>query len=137
MTAKRVLVPVANGSEDIETVTIVDTLRRAGAEVSLASVESTTQITAARGTKITADCTIQDAAGQDWDCIALPGGMPGAERLRDSEPLLKLLQKQRDAKKLYAAVCASPAVVFQHHGLLEGKVATCHPSFEEKLKRQE
>ena len=79
--------------------------------------------------------------------------MPGAERLRDSAPLLKLLQKQIDAKKLYAAVCASPAVVFQvlflyipfyfvffflirvqHHGLLEGKVATCHPNFEDKLK---
>jgi protein deglycase len=61
------------------------------------------------------------------------GGMPGAERLRDSAPLMKLLQDQKSSGRLYAAICAAPAVVFEPNGLLEGKAATSHPAFVDRL----
>ncbi len=76
--AKRVLVPIADGTEEIEATSIIDTLRRAGLEVTVASV-GTAQVTASRGVKIAADALIADCANETYDCIALPGGMPGAE----------------------------------------------------------
>jgi 4-methyl-5(b-hydroxyethyl)-thiazole monophosphate biosynthesis len=132
--AKDVLVAVADGSEEIEAVCIIDVLRRAGANVTVASVESRLEITASRGIKITADKLIKDCAGRQFDLIALPGGMPGAEHLRDSKELTDLLKQQVKAKKLYAAICASPAVVLQHHGFIGKKMATCYPSFAGKLE---
>ena len=115
--AKRVLVPIANGTEEIEAACIIDTLRRAGAEVTVASVDGL-QITASRGMKMVADARISDCVNQTYDCIALPGGMPGAEHLRDSAPLIEKLKQQKQAGRLYGAICASPAVVLQPHGLL-------------------
>ena len=73
-----------------------------------------------------ADCKIDECVGKEWDAIACPGGMPGAEHLRDSAPLTELLKAQVAANKVTAAVCASPAVVFATHGLLPAK-ATCFP----------
>merc|ERR1712050_360923 len=80
-----------------------------------------------RGLKIIADCLIEDCKGKQWDAIACPGGMPGAERLRDSATLTELLKAQAEAKKVTAAVCASPAVIFATHGLLPSN-ATCYPN---------
>jgi len=99
-TQKRVLVPIADGSEEIETCCITDTLVRAGAEVTVASVEATTTCTMSRGLKIVADALVTDVSG-DWDLVALPGGMPGAERLRDSDALDAILRKQ-DARGMFA-----------------------------------
>ncbi len=124
----KVLVPIADGSEEIEAITIIDTLRRAGAEVTIASV-STLQITASRGVKIVADRLISDCINMEYDLIALPGGTLGAEHLRDSKPLIALLKKQESAGKWFAAICASPAKVFQPYGLLNGRKATCFPSY--------
>jgi 4-methyl-5(b-hydroxyethyl)-thiazole monophosphate biosynthesis len=90
-------------------------------------------VTASRGVKIVADARIADCASQTYDCIALPGGMPGAEHLRDSAPLLALLKQQKQAGRLYTAICAAPAVVLQHHSLIEKVRATCHPSLRSKL----
>merc|ERR1719373_331840 len=109
--ALRVLVPVADGSEEIETACITDTLVRAGAEVVVASVMPELQVKMARGLKVVADCLIQDCAGKEWDAIACPGGMPGANYLRDNETLTKLLKDQAAKEKVTAAVWASPAVV--------------------------
>jgi len=130
---KRVLVPIANGSEEIETTCIVDTLRRAGADVTVASVEKELKVVCARGIKIEADALIKECVGKEWDLIALPGGMPGATNLRDCAEVIHILQDQKQKSKLYAAVCASPAVVLQKHGLLEGHLATCHPNFVKDL----
>lgn len=130
----KVLVPIANGTEEIEAVCIIDTLRRAGAEVTVASVEAALQVTASRGTRLVADTLIADCADTVFDCIAVPGGMPGAEHLRDCEILTALLHAQRDAGRLYGAICAAPVVVLQHHGLLAGRKATCHPSFASQLQ---
>merc|ERR1712113_42925 len=87
------------------------------------------QVTMSRGLKIVADCKIEDCVGKEWDAIACPGGMPGAERLRDSEALKKLLTDQAGKQKVTAAVCASPAVVFATHGLLPATgESTCYPA---------
>jgi 4-methyl-5(b-hydroxyethyl)-thiazole monophosphate biosynthesis len=132
--SKKVLVPIANGTEEIEAVCIIDTLRRAGAQVTAASVEATLMVTASRGTKLVADTSIVDCSGIVYDCIAIPGGMPGAEHLRDCEILTTILLDQRDAGRLYGAICAAPVVVLQRHGLLAGRAATCHPSFVSQLE---
>src|SRR4030042_1837474 len=135
--AKRVLVPIADGSEEIEAVCIIDTLRRAGAEVTVATVETqnlaSLQVTASRGVKLVADARIADCASQTYDCIALPGGMPGAEHLRDSAELIEMLKKQKQAGRLYGAICAAPAVALRPHGLLDKVRATCFPSLRNKL----
>jgi 4-methyl-5(b-hydroxyethyl)-thiazole monophosphate biosynthesis len=130
--AKRVLVPIADGSEEIEAVCIIDTLRRGGADLTVASVGKL-QVTASRGVKIVADARIADCVNETYDCIALPGGMPGAEHLRDSAELIGMLKKQKQAGRLYAAICASPAVALRPHGLLDKVRATCFPAFRDRL----
>ena len=134
--SKKVLVPVADGCEEIEAVCIIDILRRAGADVTVASVDQL-QITASRGVRLTADCLISDCSDQIFDLIALPGGMPGAEHFRDSTQLVEMLKRQREEGRFYAAICASPAVVFQPHHLLAGKKATCHPGRKNTLENKE
>lgn len=129
---KRILVPVADGIEMIEALSIVDVFRRAGAVVDIASVNKLT-ITSSHNVKITADRLIEDCLDEDYDLIAVPGGIPGAENLRNSEILATILKKQRKEDKLYGAICASPAVVLEYHGLLEGRRATCHPLFVDQL----
>jgi protein deglycase len=130
--AKKVLVPIADGTEEIEAVCIIDTLRRAGADVTVASVGKL-QVTASRGVKLVADARIADCKGQTYDCIVLPGGMPGAEHLRDSAELIELLRKQKQAGRLYAAICAAPAVALRPHGLIEKVRVTCFPGLQNKL----
>jgi protein deglycase len=134
--SKKVLVPIANGTEEIEAVCVIDVLRRAGALVTVASVETVRDITCSRGVKIMADRVINECTHESYDLIALPGGMPGAEHLRDSQVLISMLKKQAQEGKFYAAICASPAVVLAHHKLLNGKKATCHPDFAAKLPDQ-
>jgi len=134
--SKKVLVPIADGIEEIEAVSIIDVLRRAGAEVTVASVDKM-QVTASRGVKLVADKLISQCACETYDLIALPGGMPGAEHLRDCKELEAMLKKQSKQNRLFAAICASPAVVLLHHGLLGQHRATCHPNFVEKLPNTE
>ena len=116
--------PIADGSEEIETSCITDTLVRAGAEVTVASVEATTTCTMSRGLKIVADALVTDVSGDEWDLVALPGGMPGAERLRDSDALDAILRKQDARQAPLAAVCASPAVILKSKGLIDGRQAS-------------
>jgi 4-methyl-5(b-hydroxyethyl)-thiazole monophosphate biosynthesis len=133
-----VLVPIADGSEEIETTGIQDTLVRAGCTVTLASVmpDKKTTCKMSRGLNILADKTIDECVDETWDAIVLPGGMPGAEHLRDSAPLADMLKKQKaGGSGIYAAICASPAVVFTAHDLLPASGATCYPApaFKEKV----
>jgi protein deglycase len=129
---KHVLVPIADGTEEIEAVTIIDVLRRAGAEVTVASVGEL-QVTASRGVRLVADCLIGRCVDISYDLVALPGGMPGAEHLRDSGELKQILQRQSGAGGLVGAICAAPAVVLEAHGLLENRKATCHPNHVKSL----
>ncbi len=131
---KTVLVPIADGTEEIEAVTIIDVLRRAGAHVTVASVGDL-RVTASRGVTITGDCRLEDCLEEAFDMIVLPGGIPGAEHLRDAHGLKAMLNDHRDAGRPYAAICAAPAVVLEPFGLLDGVRATCHPSFGKRLSR--
>ena len=125
---KKVLVPVAQGTEEMEAITIIDVLRRAGSAVTVASVDKI-DIKASGGIEFKADQLIKDCLDEQFDLIALPGGIPGAQNLRESKELEILLKKQAEQKKYYAAICASPAVVLHHHGLVTPGKVTCHPGF--------
>jgi 4-methyl-5(b-hydroxyethyl)-thiazole monophosphate biosynthesis len=127
-----VLIPIADGTEELEAVTIIDVLRRAGITVIVASVMPNLLITTARKIKIEADCLIEECINQSFDLIVLPGGMPGAEHLRDSPTLTHLLKQQKEKQNPIAAICAAPAVVLAHHGLLTTP-ATAYPSFQKYL----
>jgi 4-methyl-5(b-hydroxyethyl)-thiazole monophosphate biosynthesis len=131
-----VLVPVANGSEEMEAVIIIDILRRAGAKVVVASVETDTTIKASRNVQLVADKLISEVVETKFDLVVLPGGMPGADRLKQSEELTKILKEQSDEGRPYGAICAAPAVVLDAHGLLQGKKATSHPAFSSGLADQ-
>ena len=92
--SKRVLIPIADGSEDLEVVTLIDVLRRAEFDVVVASAEELRMLTCARGTRITADTMLLDVLAQDFDLIVLPGGMPGAKTLGELEPLAERVRQQ-------------------------------------------
>ncbi len=125
---KKVLVPVAQGTEEMEAITIIDVLRRAGAEVIVASVDEL-QIKASGGIEFKADQLIKECMEDEFDLIVLPGGIPGAQNLRDSKTLEILLKKQAAQQKFYGAICASPALVLHHYGLVTPGKVTCHPGF--------
>ena len=132
MTA-RALISLADGVEDIECVTLIDVLRRAEVEVVVASIEGRRMITCARGTRLTADTMLVDVLAQDFDLIVLPGGMPGAQRLAEHEPLAEKVREQAKAGKQFAAICAAPAVALQQYGVLKQRRMTCYPAFSDRL----
>ncbi|OAY83411.1 Protein DJ- B [Ananas comosus] len=131
-----ILVPIANGSEEMEAVMIIDILRRAKANVTVASVEDKLEIVASRKVKIVADTLLHDASKQQYDLIVLPGGLGGAKAFANSETLINLLKKQAGSNQLYGAICASPAIALEPHGLLKGKKATAFPPMCDKLSDQ-
>lgn len=131
--SKKVLVPIADGTEELEAISIIDTLRRAGADVTVASVAENLQVTASRGVRLVADKHVCDCIHDKYDLIALPGGMPGAEHLRDCGELIDLLRVQKNEGRLIGAICATPAVALAPHGLLDDRKATCYPGLENKL----
>jgi 4-methyl-5(b-hydroxyethyl)-thiazole monophosphate biosynthesis len=132
----KVLVPIADDIEELETIGIADMLDRAGAEITLASVDQL-QIRASHKTRLIADKLIDDCVEEEYDLVVCPGGLPGAEHLRDSKTLLEILRKQKKSGKFYAAICASPVVVLQHHGLIGEKLATAYPSLAPKLPNKQ
>ena len=124
---------LADGLEEVECLAVVDVLRRAGAEVTLVSVTGSREITGSHHIHFQADALFDETAAEDADVLFLPGGMPGSVHLSQCEPLIQALKAQNQAGKRIAAICAAPAVVLGHHGLLRGKRATCFPGFEEEL----
>lgn len=129
----RALISVADGVEDLECVTLIDVLRRAEVDVVVASIEGRRMITCARGTRLTADTMLVDVLAQPFDLIVLPGGMPGAQRLAEHEPLAERVREQAKAGKLFAAICAAPALALQHYGVLKQRRMTCYPAFSDRL----
>ena len=121
----RVLVPLAEGSEELEAVTVIDLLRRAGIEVVSAGLE-TGAITASRGVVLIPDATLEEIFDQDFDMVVLPGGGPGAEHLGADGRLIALLQRMAAKGRITAAICAAPKVLAKA-GILEGKQATSYP----------
>ena len=128
----RVLVPLAPGFEDLEATTIVDLLRRAGFEVVTAGL-APGLVQGARGMRVQPDASLDEVREQAFDLIALPGGMPGAEHLKNDARILALLKKMAAAGKYTAAICAAP-IALAAAGLLDGKKATSYPGFIDKLE---
>ena len=128
---KRVLVPLAPGFEEIEAITVIDVLRRAGIEVTVAGTQAG-PIEGSRGIRVTADKTLADMRAEDFDMIAVPGGAKGVENLQKDPRLLPLLGEFTANGKQVAAICAAPSLLAAA-GLLCGKQATSHPSVKEKV----
>jgi 4-methyl-5(b-hydroxyethyl)-thiazole monophosphate biosynthesis len=131
--SKRALIAVADGVEDLELVTLIDVLRRAEIEVLVASIEARRMFSCARGTRLTADAMLVDVLAQDFDLIVLPGGMPGAQHLADHQPLAERVREQAAAGKLFAGICAAPALALQTYGVLKQRRMTCYPAFSDRL----
>ncbi len=127
----KVLVPLAQGCEEVEAVTIIDLLRRARIEVVSAGLDDQ-PVTASRGVRLIADTTLDEALAQEFDMIALPGGMPGMIHLKNDPRIIALLQKMAREGKYTCAICAAPAVLAEA-GLLAGKSATSYPGFVDNL----
>ena len=138
---KKAIVLLANGFEEVEAVTPIDYLRRAGVEVTTVAITDSLSVKGRwGGLKVTADTTLSEIAKQGtggWDAVILPGGMPGAENLAAPKETGALLKSMADAGKLICAICASPAVVLSPLGLLKDKKFTCFPGMEEKVKEGE
>ncbi len=126
----RVLIPLAQGCEELEAVTIIDLLRRAGIDVTTAGLDQQT-VTASRGVVLTPDTNLDDALTKDYDMLVLPGGLPGADHLNNDPRIHALLTEMANAGKFTAAICAAPKV-FASAGLLNGKRATAYPGTLEK-----
>jgi 4-methyl-5(b-hydroxyethyl)-thiazole monophosphate biosynthesis len=120
-----VLVPLAQGCEEIEAVTVIDLLRRAGIEVVSAGLDGE-PVRASRGTVLIPDTTLEQAMRRQYDMIVMPGGQPGADNLRDDQRIVALLKKMAGEGRYTAAICAAPRVL-AHAGLLDGREATSFP----------
>lgn len=129
---KEVFIFMANGTEEIEALTVVDLLRRAGISISTVSVNNSKCITGSHGITVEADMGIDDVAWENACMLVLPGGMPGTNKLMDCELLCDRLKEFAKEGKYVAAICAAPSILGVN-GLLEGRKATCYPGFEEKL----
>ena len=123
--AKRVLVPLAPGCEELEAVTIIDLLRRAGITVVVAGLEDGV-ITASRGVRLVPDMSLDQALQQEFDMVALPGGLPGSDHLAADSRVREVLRSMNESGRYVGAVCAAPKVLAQS-GLLNGKKATAYP----------
>lgn len=125
------LVLLAPGAEEMETTIVVDVLRRAGVEVTLAGVLGADAVACSRGVRITPDCALGQHSGLA-DAIVLPGGAPGAKCLAESSLVGERLLQHWDAGRVVAAICAGPTALQQHRiGL--GKRITSHSSVRASL----
>jgi 4-methyl-5(b-hydroxyethyl)-thiazole monophosphate biosynthesis len=123
---KRVLVPLAPGFEEIEAITVIDILRRAGVEVVVAGTQSG-PIEASRRTRHIPDCTLDEVHAEDFDMIVLPGGQLGATNLRQDPRIRRIIETLQAKRRHIAAICAAPTVL-SAYGVLKGHTATSHPT---------
>ena len=128
---KKVLVALAPGFEEIETITVVDILRRAGARVVLAATEEG-PIKGSRGISVLPDTLIDQVDDNDFDLVVLPGGQPGTANLQKNETVKAIVQNMHRSRKQVAAICAAP-IVLHSAGILKNTVVTSHPSVREQL----
>lgn len=126
MDDKKVLVPLAQGCEELEAVTIIDLLVRGGIKVITASLDENKTITASRGVQLVAQKTVDEVVGQQFDMVVLPGGLPGADYLNEDSRIHKLLKDTVERGGVSAAICAAPKVLVSA-GLLDDKSATSYP----------
>ena len=126
---------LAEGFEEIEALTVVDVMRRAGMPVVTVSVTEELEVLGAHGIKVKADAVIGDIDCVDAEWLIAPGGMPGSTNLAECDLLTAALKKHYAKGGRIAAICAAPAVVLAPLGILDGRDATCYPGFEEKCDK--
>lgn len=131
-TMSSVLIPLAEGCEELEAVTVIDLLRRAGIQVVVAGLAAG-PVHCSRGTMIVPDVALDEVLTQPFDMIVLPGGMPGAEYLKNDRRIIHLLQQMATACKYVAAICAAP-MALHAAGLLENRTATSFPGVLDALE---
>ncbi|MBR5541969.1 MAG: DJ-1/PfpI family protein [Bacteroides sp.] len=133
---KTIFVFLAEGFEEMEALTPVDILRRAGLSVQTVSVMDEQVVAGAHGVPVIADKMFAEINSEDAEMILLPGGLPGATNLDAHEGLSQMILDFAKEGKPLAAICAAP-LVFGNRGLLQGKKATCYPGFETYLQGAE
>ncbi|MDQ6986864.1 MAG: DJ-1/PfpI family protein [Mariprofundaceae bacterium] len=130
--AMKVLVPFAEGVEEIECVAVVDILRRAEIEVCMASLDDEAVIGRSQIT-IQADAALVDVCNDDWDMVVLPGGLPNAHLLRDDAQVKTVVERLRQERKSIAAICAAPTALAAY-GITAGKRVTSYPSCQPEME---
>jgi len=130
-----VLVPLANGFEDLEAIAVVDILRRGGVRVVTASVHETAEVRSAHGILMKADALFSEVGDASYDAIVLPGGGEGTVNLKTCRPLVERLRRQHDEGRLLCAICAAPTVLVVAGVLDPGVHVTCYPSCQTELDR--
>ncbi len=128
----KVLIFMAEGHEEIEALTVVDLLRRAGIEIEMVSITGNKKVPGAHGITTYCDKLIENTDFESADMLVLPGGMPGTLNLELCEPLMDQVHGFNTSKKGLAAICAAPTVLGKA-GILNGKKATCYPGMEKDL----
>lgn len=129
---------LAAGFEEIEALTVIDVMRRAGMNVQTVSITSALQVRGAHGVTVNCDVLFDNTLFDSPEWLVLPGGMPGATNLYEFGPLQGLLKAQAESENgRIAAICAAPAVVLGQLGLLKGEKATCYPGFENLIQGAE
>ncbi|BBJ00118.1 protease [Ferrigenium kumadai] len=122
---KTALILFADGSEELEAVTVINLLRRGGVTVVFAGLHEG-PLRGSRGTVLVPDTTLDDVLDHDYDMVVLPGGQPGTNNLKTDARVLKLVRRMHEADKYVTAICAAPSVLATA-GLLDGKHATSFP----------
>ncbi|MDR1460820.1 MAG: DJ-1/PfpI family protein [Campylobacteraceae bacterium] len=128
----KVLLPLADGFEEIEAISVADILRRGGLDVIIAAI-LTKEVVGAHGVKVIADTLFDDIKDFDFDAIVLHGGNLGYKNLAKSDKLLELLRKFDEKNKLIGAICAAPYVLAKA-GIIKNSY-TCYPSIELEIKK--
>ena len=128
---KKIIMPLADGFEEIETMTIVDVLRRAGLSIIIAGLKSG-ELVGAHDIRVMSDQTLDDVKEESFDMIVLPGGQPGVDNLRKDPRVLDLLKKMKKSNKVIGAICAAP-LALRDAGLITGVKLTSYPSVVQDL----
>lgn len=128
---KKAAVLFADGFEEVEAITPVDFLRRAGIQVLTAGV-GTREVAGSHEIRVTTDTTV-DELPRNLDAVIVPGGMPGAKNIALSKKAVSIIVEASNAGRLVAAICAAPGVVLAGTGLLAGKRFTCYPGYENEI----
>lgn len=127
-----VFVFLAEGFEEIEAISTIDILRRCGVTVQTVSITDTKTVCGSHGISVIADALLKEIDPSVGKAFVLPGGLPGSDNLQNCKPLEEILKTESRNGKIVAAICAAPKVLGAFD-ILEGRLATCYPGFEEEL----
>ncbi len=131
----KALIPLADGFEDIEAVSIIDILRRGGVEVVTAALGEETFVRSAHGIQMEADALLEDVLENEYEAIILPGGGEGTQNLLACAPLLERLRRQKEMERLVCAICAAPTVL-EAAAVIDDEDVTCYPSCSSQMGRR-